>query len=306
LNISKLTLGTAQLGLNYGIANKNGKPEFKKAIEILKYSIEHGINTFDTAPVYGNSEEIIGNFILSHLENNRNYPIISTKLPKIGILTDKSFDYTYNLIKNQIEKSLTNLNINKIPIYLLHHAPDIFINEGIVIECLKQLKSEGLIGRFGVSSYSPEHIENSLEFQDMDVIQVPINIFDLRLIKSGILKKLKDQGYLIFGRSIYLQGLFFKEFNSLPDNLYIAKNPLLRLQNLSKEYNIDIKRIALLFIRDIPEIDSIIIGAEKVEQVAENLDILNEKPLDMDLRTQIFEEFSELPEKIINPSLWNK
>ena len=306
MNISKITLGTAQLGLNYGIANKNGKPEFEKAIEILKYSIEYGINTFDTAPVYGNSEVIIGNFILSHLESNRNYPIISTKLPKIGILTDKSFDFTYNLIKNQIEKSLTNLNINKIPIYLVHHAPDILINEGIVIECLKQLKSEGLIGRFGVSTYSPEHIENSLEFQDIDVIQVPINIFDLRLIKSGILKRLKDQGYLIFGRSIYLQGLFFKELNSLPDNLYIAKNPLLRLQNLSKEYNIDIKRIALLFIRDIPEIDSIIIGAEKVEQVAENLDILNEKPLDMDLRRKIFEEFSELPEKIINPSLWNK
>lgn len=59
---NKLVLGTAQLGLDYGIANKIGKPEKNKAFEIMKYAVENGINYFDTAYNYGNSEIIIGKF----------------------------------------------------------------------------------------------------------------------------------------------------------------------------------------------------------------------------------------------------
>ncbi len=306
MKISKITLGTAQLGLNYGIANKNGKPEFKEAMNILNYSIEHGINTFDTSPVYGNSEEIIGSFISSQLEHNKEFPIISSKLEKIGEKTDISFENLYSLIKKRINTSLKNLNIKKIPFYLLHHAPDIFLKDGIVIDCLNQLKEEGLIERIGISTYTPDHVDASLNFREISFIQVPINIFDIRLIESGLLKKLKDHNYIIFARSIYLQGLFFKSLKILPKYLKIAEAPLLALQKMSIKYNIDIANIALLFIRDISEIDSLIIGAEKVEQVADNLNILKEKPLDQNLRQQIFEEFSGMSKKIINPSLWNK
>jgi len=60
---SKLVLGTAQLCLDYGIANKSGKPEENKAFEIMKYAAENGINYFDTAYSYGNSETTIGKFL---------------------------------------------------------------------------------------------------------------------------------------------------------------------------------------------------------------------------------------------------
>ncbi len=58
LNISKLTLGIVQLGMEYGIANKSGKPDMEKALEILQTAINKGINSFDTANAYGNSEEV--------------------------------------------------------------------------------------------------------------------------------------------------------------------------------------------------------------------------------------------------------
>ena len=61
--ISEITLGTAQLGFNYGIANKTGKPSIIIANEILKSALKYGINTFDTSPVYGKSEQIIGSFL---------------------------------------------------------------------------------------------------------------------------------------------------------------------------------------------------------------------------------------------------
>lgn len=303
MNISKITLGTAQLGMRYGIANKNGKPNINSAINILKYAWKSGINTFDTAPIYGNSEKILGTFISSEIEK-KNDLIISTKLLKIKINDEITFEKLTNYIRAHINQSLKNLQIQKIPIYLLHHAPDIYLKDGLIIECLNQIKKEGLINRFGISVYNPEDVKKSLDFKDLNVIQVPINIFDQRLIQTGLLKKLKKNGYIIFIRSIYLQGLFFLAPNNLPTNLKIAKEPLLRLLNISKKYKIDIAKLAFLFVRDLPEVSSLIIGIEKLDQLKDNLKLSHEKSLHTEVNKVIIEEFSELPEKLINPSLW--
>ncbi len=305
MKISKITLGTAQIGFDYGIANISGKPDFQTAIKLLKFAWDNGINTFDTAPDYGNSEEIIGSFISSLSNEFRGEIIISSKLPKIEKNNVLTFDTIYNFIKDNIIQTLTKLKLSVLTIYLLHHAPDIFLNNGIIIDCLSQLKEERLIKRIGVSIYKPDQVETCLKFKKIEVIQIPINIFDKRLIESGLLKRLRDRNYIIFARSVYLQGLFFKSPKNLPKYLKIAETPLSILQKMSNKYNIDIVKIALLFIRDIPEIDSLVIGAENIEQIASSINILKEEPLDPNLRQEIFEEFSDLPEKIINPSMWN-
>ena len=57
---SKLMLGTVQFGMNYGVANTTGKPSFETVKAILKEAYDGGINALDTAPEYGDSEEVIG------------------------------------------------------------------------------------------------------------------------------------------------------------------------------------------------------------------------------------------------------
>lgn len=116
---------------------------------------------------------------------------------------------------------------------------------------------------------------------------------------------MKSKNYIIFARSVYLQGIFFILLEKLPPNLKIAKEPLKVLRLLSSDYNIEISKIAFLFIRDIPEITSLVIGSESIKQIATNVKLLDEESLSQDLRQKIIEEFSELPEKIINPSMWN-
>ena len=59
-DITILSLGTVQLGLNYGIHNDSGKPSLETSFRILNAAMEAGINTLDTAAGYGNSEEVIG------------------------------------------------------------------------------------------------------------------------------------------------------------------------------------------------------------------------------------------------------
>lgn len=49
-----------------------------------------------------------------------------------------------------------------------------------------------------------------------------------------------------------------------------------------------------------------LIGAEKIEQIVKNVLFLNEEPLDIEIRKRIYEEFSDVPDIVINPSLWNK
>ncbi len=304
MKISKITLGTAQLGSYYGIANVYGKPDYNSSIKILNFAWKNGINSFDTSPSYGNSEEIIGSFIKTKTRVDINNLAIISKLPMVKLEKKPTFNTIYNFIKDYIAQSLINLKIKKIPIYLLHHASDIYLKDGIVIECLTQLRNEGLIDRIGISIYDPEEVETSLTFKEISVIQIPINIFDQRLIKTGLLEKLKKKEYIIFARSIYLQGLFFIPPEKLPKNLKNAEKPLLKIKNLSNEYNIEIAKLAFLFIRNLPEISSLVIGVENLEQIKENINFLREKPLSGELFERIYEEFSDLSEKIINPSLW--
>jgi aryl-alcohol dehydrogenase-like predicted oxidoreductase len=306
MRISKLTLGTAQLGLNYGIANLKGKPDFKTSLEILNYSWNNGINAFDTALAYGNSEEILGTFINSLAKEKLEDIVIISKLPRIEIKNKISFDVLYKYVKEKINQSLSNLNLNSIPIYLLHHAEDIYLKNGLVIECLKQIKEEGLIQKIGISIYNSKEAEASLNFKEIEVIQLPINIFNLKLFKTGILNKLNKRDFTIFARSIFLQGLFFLPPDQLPQDLKIAKKYLHIVHKISKDYQIEIADLAALFIRDIPGISSLVIGAESIDQVKNNVRILKKESISSEIRQIILEKFSNIPEKVVNPYLWNR
>ena len=67
--VSNMSLGTVQLGLNYGIANRYGKPDKQKLFP-AKRSFENGITSLDTARGYGDSEQVIGGFSQSDLKAN--------------------------------------------------------------------------------------------------------------------------------------------------------------------------------------------------------------------------------------------
>ena len=61
MKYSLLMLGTVQFGMDYGVANTHGKPSFETVKNILREAFDGGVNALDTAPEYGDSEEVIGN-----------------------------------------------------------------------------------------------------------------------------------------------------------------------------------------------------------------------------------------------------
>lgn len=299
LRISKLTLGTAQLRSSYGIANVIGKPEYQQAATILRVALESGINSFDTAPAYGDSEKVIGDTLSA-------YPpaVIITKLPPVSIAEIDGADSIYLQIKKCIFRSRKYLRLKKIPIYLLHRSSDMQNFNGLVIESCLKMKRKGLIGLLGVSTYSPQDVETVLNIGGIDAVQVPLNLFDHRLIQSGLLNKLKEKQIIVFARSLFLQGLFFLDINKLPPNLNMAYAPLKKLSQFLSDYKLNIFELAIAFVRDLPGVTSLVIGAETPKQVLNNIRLMNSASLAPDIRNQILSLFSDLPLELINPSLW--
>jgi aryl-alcohol dehydrogenase-like predicted oxidoreductase len=303
IDISRLTLGTAQLGLDYGIANTGGKPGYKKANEILDAATSCGVNCFDTAPSYGDSEKIIGSYLSSYPKSSP-LLVIVTKMPPInqgGRITPEEI---YGLVRRHITESAKRLQIKKIPVYLLHRAPDINAYEGLVFKSLLKLRDEGSVGVLGVSVYNPEEVEQALELEAIKAIQAPVNIFDHRLIKTGLLDKLRGRDFIVWARSIFLQGLFFLDAENLPACLEFARKPLRQLKELSAEQGKGIAELALTFVRDIPGITSVVIGAETPGQVRQDVDLMKSPLLSPKVREEIMDIFSNLPLELINPSLW--
>ena len=298
--ISKITLGTVQMGLKYGIANQAGKPTAIDSQKVLQFAYDHGINTFDTAPAYGNSEEIVGHFVD---KNSSRHPNIVTKcfFPTTG---DESYEELYQKVKDSVLKSLKDLHLDIIPYFLLHHAEDIIKTDGKIAKAIIQLKGEGLLNHIGVSIGKPEDINIFLNYDEFTVIQIPINILDLRLIKMGLLAKLYAKNAIVFARSIFLQGILFMNSHDLPDNLKKAEEYLVKLAEIAKKVNLSIAQLSFCFIRDLKEISSIVMGVDNIVQLKENLGNLNLPPLKESIKNEILGAFEEIDENIIDPSLW--
>jgi len=319
MNLSKLTLGTVQLGMNYGIANKRGKPSTDEAFKILTVAVKNGVNSFDTASLYGNSEEVLGQFFTSeeyknitlekqnssvkYADEKNNELIITTKfrvIPKDN-LTDAGDNA--NISDSEIEKqiyqwvehSLEKLKIKKVPVYLLHNAKDMTQYGKVVPETLKKLKKEGLIDKVGVSVYHPEEVEEMLKEDLYEAVQLPMNLFDQRMINKGIMQKLEDKNIIVFVRSVFLQGLFFLDPENLPQKVQMAREPLLLLRRLADKESMSVAQLAIAYIRDMEGVSSLVLGVETPEQIIENVRLMDAPPISERTRYEIEAGFKNVP-----------
>lgn len=283
MKLSRITLGTAQLGMDYGIANKAGLPSFENARKILHFAVTHGVNSFDTAPVYGESEKVIGKFF--EIENSNPDVLITTKLPSLTNRKVKP-SLVSKVVLSDLENSLNRLKITRVWNYLIHDYKDIANYGEKLMDALYRLKESGKVEHIGVSVYSPEEAEEILMYPLFDTTQFPFNLFDRRFVGSGVLLKLKKRGFLTLARSIFLQGLFFLNPEDLLPQLKIARDHLLNLRSLSTETHLSIEELALGYLKKQELVDSMVIGVETLKQLEKNLKILDE----VDLSNRVLEE----------------
>lgn len=257
--VERLCLGTAQFGMDYGIANKRGKISKKEVFEILDYCRRKGMNTLDTASSYGESEKVIGEFTES---GKCDFRIIS-KLPALE-------EFNTQTVKDILRASLERLNREDLHAYLIHRFND-FSKYGGLWGALEDLRKDGFVKKIGFSIYKTQELEEILEKGvDFGIIQVPYSIFDRRF--EGHFGTLKKKGIEIHVRSVFLQGLVFLEPDSLPDGLRGARHYLVRMRNLAKEHNVSVSALCLSFVLANPCVDKLIIGVDSLDQLKRNIE----------------------------------
>jgi len=288
--IKKIGIGTAQWGSAYGISNRNGKVINKEISNILSIAQSRGVKIIDTAPTYGNAEKSLS-------EQNLHAFNIVTKIPKFS----KSEITVNDIIKlnSRIEHFLSLLGASQIYGILVHDGSDIMAKGGeYICDTLCDLKERGLVKKIGVSIYDSKNLDNICTRLKPDIIQLPINVLDQRLIKDGTLKRLKNRDIEIHARSIFLQGLLLMSPSLIPSYFKPWTDILNNWHKACHDQNFNFFQAALNFVIGIKEIDYCILGFENSTQISECIDSLDDK--------RIFDakniECSDV--NLINPTNW--
>lgn len=298
-NISALSLGTVQLGLNYGINNTDGKPSQETANAILDCAMEHGINTLDTAGAYGDSEVVIGRWLKTVPREKR--PFIVTKAA--GLETG-SLETVRHDLQQRVAASKARLGVEQLDMLMLHHFDDYLKDRDHVLRAMEELKAAGEVRMIGTSAYS-FHDYGEIADTGMDAVQIPINLFDWGQIENGGLKKLADSGMMIFVRSVYLQGLVFQSPDNLDPRMEFARETLVKFRRLCGKYGLSPACLAMSYALSLPGVTSLVLGSEKPEQVRQNADLLEQTvALTPEQLAEIRENFIDTPKQVLNPNLW--
>ena len=167
---------------------------------------------------------------------------------------------------------------------------------------LKKLKSEGKIEKIGISLYYPSELEYIIENKiDIDIIQVPYNVFDRRFEQHfPVLIKL---GIELFVRSVFLQGLVFKEPSELDDYFEKIRGKISNLHSLAAELDIPIAALCLNFAVLNEFIDKVVVGVDSVQNLKDIIASSKYIPHVKDALPQLY-CFEEDDENIIAPVNW--
>lgn len=287
--LSKLILGTVQMGLDYGINNKLGKISVEESHQILLRAHVSGITTLDTAEAYGNAHKVIGEFHKSHPNH------------KFNIVTKVPHSIEENSIKIKIKEYLEYLEVNCLDILMFHSFDSFKSNQGVCLKLL-ELKHMGLINHIGVSVYTNDQLEYLLDKDYITVVQLPFNLLDNYSVRGDLLEELKLKGKIIHTRSAFLQGLFFKKTSDENKIVQKLQSELEILKQIVLQSNCSMEELALSYCLFQKNIDNVIIGVDSLDHLNSNI-----KASSYNIDDNTIKKINSIKIKdvdLLNPSLW--
>ena len=278
--LEKLGLGTVQFGQAYGVSNQHGQVSKNEAAAILNQAAKSGIRLLDTAANYGEAENI-----LAALETS-----------PFRIVT-KTINLPHGLDR-VIARARQSARSLKADTLLVHAAADLKGTEGEALwNALRQLKSEGVFRKIGISAYVADDPIALAERFRPDVMQLPFSLLDQRLLENGTLTRLRDLNVEVHARSLFLQGLLFME--TLPGKLQHAAPQLARIRTNLEDANVSPLTAALGFVLARPEVAFGLVGVTSDKELAEIIAAAGRTLPQLDWASFALED-----ELVLTPSLW--
>ncbi|HEU0162102.1 MAG TPA: aldo/keto reductase [Rhizomicrobium sp.] len=275
--MTRLGLGTVQFGQAYGVSNRRGQVTPDDARAILARATRGGVMLLDTAANYGEAEDV-----LAALDTTSFRIVTKTIHARHGV----------DAVVARARQSAQALKADTL---LVHAAAD--LQEAALWPALQALKAEGVFRRIGISTYVADDPATLADRFRPDVMQIPFNLLDQRLLQDGTLARLRDRGVEVHARSIFLQGLLFLE--TLPPKLQAAAPRLAAIKAQIAQAGSTPLAAALGFVLSRPEIAIALVGVTSPDELGEILAAANAPLPALDWDALALDD-----ETVLTPSLW--
>lgn len=300
----EMSLGTAQLGMAYGIANRTGRPDQAGAADIIATARMCGVTYFDTARMYGDSERILGEAL--DAPSTVMAPVsVVTKLPPVprGVTAATARAW----VRQTVAESTTDLRRSTVDVLLLHRWQDRENAGGSLWRALCELRSEGVIGALGASVQSVPEALAALLDPDVRHVQLPVNVLDWRWRAPEFLRaRSAREDVAVHARSSLLQGVLAMSPDLWPvvDGMSAAAISG-SLETLARDCGrSSVADLAFAYVRSLGWVDTVVVGAERADQVIANVELFTRPPLTLDQAKRVADSIPAVPENFLNPALW--
>lgn len=273
---SRLGLGTAQFGLDYGIANDAGRVPEAEVTAILDEARRADIRVLDTAPAYGTAQAVLGRLLRPQDRFRVVTKTVAIRTPGIG-------DEELATVRKGFEESLAQLGVDHVAGLLVHQADDLAKPGGErLAELLMELRAQGKVDKVGISVYDRAQLEQLLERRyAFDLVQLPLNVFDQRLVRDGTLASLAGAGVELHARSVFLQGLLLMDEMRLPAFAAPWRERIRDFRRALDEAGVTALAAALSFVLGQAEVSVALVGVLSADHLQECL-AAEKKPVSLD------------------------
>lgn len=291
---AQVALGTVQFGMPYGVADDGGPPTAGEIAAILAEARRAGVVVIDTAPSYGGSEALLGGST-GGLDGFR----IVTKTRHFG--ETGSIDDPTTGIRATLRNSIRALRVDRVAALLIHNPADAIGTRGSAIfDRMRALREEGLTEKIGLSVYEPSDLASFGQLDSIDIVQLPLNVLDQRMLRSGWIARLKDRGIEVHARSSFLQGLLCIDPAKVSARHSAALPALRRFHADRGEAGLTAPAACLAFVSRIAGVDAVVVGVKSVAQFA---DVLTAAAARWEAD---FSVYAVDDPEIVDPRRWNR
>lgn len=293
-----IVVGSAQLGMPYGLG-KNAKEivSEREVFSLLEKAVEFDLNLFDTSPMYGLAQDRIVSFFNQRKHQN------------FGVYTKiKNFPKDDSDVPLFVDKFLLGCPFTKMSncssvVLLLHDERD--LSRDVVWECLDEQVEKGSFNSWGASVYTDEYAKRATNLTGCSTIQIAYGILNQDAHRSGLLKHMYECEKKVIARSIFTQGLIFKENKSRFQREVEVKKILDSIELCAQKSKMTVSQYAYEFVKRNRFVSSVVVGFDTADQLAKlfcQTKSCGFEPLD----APVVEKINNLREGWFLPQKWPK
>lgn len=285
-------LGTAALGLRYGLAGEEGAgpPSPPVAVDVIHAAENVGVYAFDTAPSYGAAEILLGRALGGR----------GRVWTKVGVAADLDRSLP-GALASSVDASLSRLKRSRLQLVQWHNWTAGLADDPHFQCSWRSLRQHPAVEELGATTYGAADARAAVTSGLFGVVQVEWNLLNQATLKA--LKSVPLGRTRVAVRSVFLQGVLTRRGERLPSHLAGLRGAVDRARRLAERWGIDLQTLALRAALDQAEVAWVVVGAVAVAEIQQMLSVARLPPLGLDQRMQL-EALDHSSLAAVDPRTW--